>query len=71
MNNPTQFKDFLGKGKYYHPFLLFWQGEMNKKGWENVLNEYVFAGTESADDLLMRLYSGSLILLMKRHYTFD
>jgi len=31
------------------------QNEMEKKGWENVLNEYVFAGDERADDLLGRL----------------
>jgi len=58
MTNPENFKKYLGKGEYYHDFLVFWQGEFEKKGWENVLNEYVFAGDERADDMLGRLYAG-------------
>jgi len=58
MSVPENFKKYLGKEKYYRDFLVFWQNEMEKKGWENVLNEYVFAGDERADDLLGRLYAG-------------
>src|SRR4051794_3139315 len=36
---------------------------MEKKGWENVLNEYVFAGNERADDMLGRLYAGRLTII--------
>jgi hypothetical protein len=60
LSNPAQFKKYLGKEKYYHDFLIFWQNEFEVKGWENVLNEYVFAGDERADDLLGRLYAGKL-----------
>jgi hypothetical protein len=52
------FKKCLGKGEYYHDFLLFWQSEFEKKGWENVLNEYMFSGDERGDDLLGRFYAG-------------
>ena len=33
---------------------------MNREGWENVLNEYVFKGDQRADDLLGRMYAGFL-----------
>jgi len=60
MSDPDLFKKYLGSGKYYRDFLVFWQNEMEKKGWENVLNEYVFGGNERADDMLGRLYAGFL-----------
>lgn len=58
MTSPEHFKKYLGKEKYYHDFLIFWQDLMEEKGWENILNEYVFAGDERADDMLCRLYAG-------------
>ncbi len=58
MANPENFNKYLGKEKYYHDFLVFWQNEMEKKGWENVLNEYVFSLNERADDLLGRVFAG-------------
>lgn len=61
MTNPEHFQKYLGKEKYYQDFLVFWQNEIEKKGWENVLNEYVFAGNERADNLLTRLYAGVLL----------
>lgn len=58
MTNPDHFKKYLGKENHYHDFLLFWQNEIEEKGWEIVLNEYVFAGDERADDMLTRMYAG-------------
>jgi len=58
LSNPENFKKYLNKEKYYRDYLVFWQDEIEKKGWENVLNEYVFAGDERADDLFGRLYGG-------------
>jgi hypothetical protein len=60
MSNPENFKKYFGQEKYYHDFLVFFQGEMEKKGWENVLNEYVIAGDERAEEILGRLYAGTL-----------
>lgn len=62
MANPEHFKKYLGKEKYYHDYLVFFQKDMEEKGWENVLNEYLFAGDERADDLLARTYAGELLL---------
>ncbi|KAJ9626409.1 hypothetical protein H2203_004041 [Taxawa tesnikishii (nom. ined.)] len=55
MHDPEHFKGFLGNERYYHDFLKFFQDEMEEKGWENVLNEYLFAADERADDMLARL----------------
>lgn len=68
MSNPEHFQKYLGEEQYYQDFLKFWQSEMEKKGWENVLNEYLFAGGERADDLLTRMYAGFLHPLI--HFGF-
>lgn len=58
MSDSAKFKKYLGKQQYYQDFLVFFQNEMEKKGWQNVLNEYLFKGDEKADDLLGRMYAG-------------
>jgi hypothetical protein len=60
MHDLKKFQSYMGKQEYYHDFLVFFQEEMAKKGWEAVLNEYLFAGDEAADDMLVRLYAGFL-----------
>ncbi|RDW88323.1 hypothetical protein BP6252_00355 [Coleophoma cylindrospora] len=60
MSDPDNFKKYLGKEKYYHDFLIFFEKEMEKKGWQDVVNEYVFAGDARADDMLVRMYAGFL-----------
>ncbi|CAO2647435.1 Nn.00g083570.m01.CDS01 [Neocucurbitaria sp. VM-36] len=60
MHDPEQFKKYLGKDNYYHDFLVFFQKEFEAKGWQNVVNEYLFAGDERADDMLVRLFGGFL-----------
>lgn len=45
MADPMKFKQFLGDAGHYHDFLVFFQQEMETKGVDGVLNEYVFAGT--------------------------
>lgn len=51
-------RQYLGQEKYYPDFLRYFQKEMDKKGWEAVLNEHVFKGDEAADDILGRLFAG-------------
>jgi hypothetical protein len=62
MSNPAQFQKYLGDEKYYHDFLVFFQNEIDKKGWEKVLDEYVFSGDARGDDLLVRLHAGQYLL---------
>lgn len=58
LHNPSKYHDYLGNEKYYPDFLLFFQQEIDKKGWEAVINEYVLRGDELADDMLARMYAG-------------
>ncbi|EFQ85821.1 hypothetical protein CFE70_006479 [Pyrenophora teres f. teres 0-1] len=60
MHEPSRFQSYFGQEKYYHDFLVFFQEEINKKGWEATVQEYLFAETELADDMLARLYAGFL-----------
>ena len=63
LSNPDSFKNYLGKEKHYPDFLVFFQTEIDKKGWENVLNEYLFAEDERANDLLGRTYAGRTLFI--------
>ena len=60
MHKPERFKTYLGNEKYYHDFLVFFQKEINAKSWQNVLDEYLFANDDRANDMLSRLYAGFL-----------
>ncbi|KAH0840397.1 Oxidoreductase AflY [Fonsecaea pedrosoi] len=55
-----KFKGFLGKEKYFHDFEVFFQNEVEQKGWENVINEHVFARNEHAERMLVRMFAGFL-----------
>ncbi|OTB05222.1 hypothetical protein M426DRAFT_320037 [Hypoxylon sp. CI-4A] len=60
-------KKHLGKEQYYPDFLAFFQGEIERLGWEEVLKEYLFKGDERSDDMFIRMFAGyhhSLIQLM-------
>lgn len=58
MHDPAMFKRYLGKEDYYHDFLVFFQKEMEVKGWQNVIKEYLFSEDERADDMLVRMFAG-------------
>ncbi|KAI5358860.1 putative questin oxidase [Septoria linicola] len=60
LHDPKKFISYLGPEKYYNDFLEFFREEINKKGWQNVLQEYVFAGDERAETMLVRMYAGFL-----------
>ncbi len=56
-----KFHDYLGNERYYHDYLVFFQDEIDKKGYEEVIKEYVLKGDERADDMLVRLHAGKLL----------
>jgi hypothetical protein len=60
MSDPANFQKFLGDEKYYHDYLVFFQRESEAKGWQAVINEYLFAGDDNANDMLVRTFSGFL-----------
>jgi hypothetical protein len=48
----------LGKRDQYHNFLTYFQQEIDAKGVEAVLKEYLFAGDEYADAMFVRFFGG-------------
>lgn len=61
-------KQYLGKEKHYPDFLLFFQREIEQKGWEDVLNEYMFKGDDRADDMFQRMFAGFLHPIIQLMY---
>jgi len=59
-DDPNVFKSNVGRGARYPTFLTFFQREIAAKGVPAVVNEYLFAGDERAEDLLVRLFGGFL-----------
>ncbi|KFY85054.1 hypothetical protein V500_08756 [Pseudogymnoascus sp. VKM F-4518 (FW-2643)] len=60
MSEPEGFKKFLGKTEYTHDYIEFFQRELEAKGVETVVQEYLFSRSELAEDMLARLYGGFL-----------
>jgi len=60
LNDPEAFKACLGKEEHYSDFLFFFQSEMEKHGWQRVLNTRLFANTSMSNDLFGRLFAGLL-----------
>ena len=60
LSDPAKYTKYLGNERYYRDYLAFFQKEMEKKGYEEVINEYMFKGDERADDLLVRMYAGMI-----------
>jgi hypothetical protein len=58
VQRPERIEAYVGKEKYYCDVLVFFQKEMEQKGWEEVHNQYVFSGDARADGLLVRMYAG-------------
>ncbi|KAL7949130.1 hypothetical protein V8C42DRAFT_313399 [Trichoderma barbatum] len=62
---------YLGKGKHYPDFLKFFQDEIEEKGWEKVLQEYVFKGDERSEAIFGRLFAGFLHPLIQLMYGIE
>ncbi|KZL87292.1 hypothetical protein CI238_10567 [Colletotrichum incanum] len=61
-------KKYLGKEKHYSDFLLFYQREIERLGWEAALNEYLFKGDERANDMFQRMFAGFLHPIIQLMY---
>lgn len=61
MSDPKIFKRCLGKEENFKNFEKFFMGEITKLGYEEVLQKYMFNGSEVADDILWRMYQGKCI----------
>jgi hypothetical protein len=60
LHNPETFKSCLGKEEHYGDFVHFFQSEMEKHGWQRVVNTYLFSNTYMSNDLFGRLFAGLL-----------
>ncbi|MCJ1234045.1 hypothetical protein MMC14_002003 [Varicellaria rhodocarpa] len=56
--DPAKFLANLTEPSRYRDYLMFFQKEIAKKGYEDVLNEYVFKSDERANIMFARLYAG-------------
>ena len=68
MSDKASFAKYLGQEQYCHDYEVFFQQEIEKKGWQAVLNEHLFAGDDHADALFVRLYAGFLHPLIHLGY---
>ncbi len=67
LQQPTGFLKNLNTGENYQTFLKFFQDEMERSSWQEVLQKYVFAGDERADAMLVRMFAGFLHPIMYVH----
>jgi hypothetical protein len=58
MAQPEFFRDCLNKEEHYHNFLEFFRQQIQAKGCETVVQEYLLSRTAKADDLLSRMFAG-------------
>ena len=59
-SNWTNAHKYFGKVKYYPDFLRFFQSEVEKKGWQQVVVDYLLGDTESAQELFNRSWSSTI-----------
>ncbi|KAI1147522.1 HypA protein [Nemania diffusa] len=64
-------KEKLGKEEYYTDFLAFYQNEIDEKGWQDVLSEYLFKGDERSEDMLFRMFAGFLHPIIQLMYGIE
>lgn len=62
---------YLGKEEFYPDFLQYFQTIIQEKGYESVVNEYLFKGDAAANDLLLRLHAGVLHPLIQLMYGLE
>lgn len=60
LHDKEKFARYLGPESHYSTWLHFFQSEIDSTSWQEVLQKYVFAGDDRADDMLVRLYAGLL-----------
>ncbi|KAH6658475.1 hypothetical protein BKA67DRAFT_533628 [Truncatella angustata] len=53
------FYKLLGEVNHYTNFLVFFEREIDQKGWREVIQEYCFGRTRNSDTLLARLFEGA------------
>ena len=60
LSDPKVFAQHLGPKQHYTNFMRFFESEIANRGFEAVINDFLFAGDARAEDLLVRLFMGFL-----------
>lgn len=58
MSTPEGFKKYVGSQDHFLDFVTFFEREIDRTGYQEVLQKYMVGGSEIADDLLGRMYHG-------------
>lgn len=59
MQDSDYFYEQIGKIAHYTNFLVFFEQQIEQKGWRAVVNEYVFSGSRVAEALLPLMFDGA------------
>lgn len=59
MADPAVYKRCLGREENFLNYCRFFEDEINRLGYQAVLQKYLVDGSEIADDMLCRIYMGS------------
>ncbi|KAG7287776.1 hypothetical protein NEMBOFW57_007291 [Staphylotrichum longicolle] len=59
LHDPDTFRKHVGDLNHYTNYLVFFKEEIATKGWQAVLQEYVFSGTPNAETIFVQLYEGA------------
>ena len=60
LHDPGVFYEHLGDESQYGNFLAFFELEIAQSSWQEVMQKYLFARTELAEALLVRMFAGFL-----------
>ncbi|KAM0435148.1 hypothetical protein ACHAPT_003238 [Fusarium lateritium] len=71
LEHGSAWSTYLGKGRNYAVFLRFFQDEIQRIGWQEVLKEYLFKNDERGRDLQSRLFGGLLHPLIQMLYAIE
>lgn len=61
LKDPATFQKCLGIDDCYPDFLHLFEDEINVKGMEAVIKEYLLQGDDQANDILGRMFAGSTV----------
>lgn len=61
LGDPAEFSKYLGHHKHYSAYCKFFAREIEMKGVQDTVNEYVLKGDERADDMFARLFGGKVL----------
>ncbi|EQL33460.1 hypothetical protein BDFG_04603 [Blastomyces dermatitidis ATCC 26199] len=71
LSDKIQFNSYVGIPDQYPNFLAYFQRQIENRGIEPVVNEYLFAGDKLADDMLVRLFAGVIHPFIQLGFGFE